>query len=85
MVVKASPAVPLYLPGEEVLVRLSGAEAYNVERMAAIESACLPSWTIGTVIERRNVEGRRGYVVRMEHDGCACVCVVEEQAIEGTA
>jgi hypothetical protein len=75
----------VYAPGEEVVVKLDGVEAYNVERGGAVTAACLPSWTIGLVLERRTVDGGAAYAVRIAHDECACVCVVGEGAIEGTA
>ena len=74
-----------YAPGEEVVVDLTDAAGYSIERGVAVAADCLPSWTIGIVIERRTVDGTAGYVVRIEHDGCVCVCTVAERAIEGLA
>jgi hypothetical protein len=74
-----------YAPGEEVVVRLEGAEAHNIERAAAVAPACLPEWTIGVVLGCTATGGTPAYVLRIEHDGCACVCTVPEAAIEGTA
>jgi hypothetical protein len=82
----ATPGVRYaYERGDEVVVVLRGAQAYSVERGAIVEGACLPPWTIGVVLDCRRIEGARGYVLRIEHDGCACVCTVYEDAIEGLA
>lgn len=74
-----------YTAGEEVVVRLAGLDAYNVDRGAAVEAACLPSWTIGIVMSRCLVDGDAAYVLRIVHDGCACLCVAPIEAIEGVA
>ena len=74
-----------YAAGEEVVVRLEGVAAHNVERGAAVDAACLPEWTIGIVLGCTTADGSPAYVLRIEHDGCACVCTAPEAAIEGTA
>jgi len=74
-----------YRGGDEVVFVLAGAEAHNIERGAPVDARCMPPWSIGVVIGRRLIRGRPGYAVRMEHDGCACVCVVPESSIEGLA
>ena len=74
-----------YAAGEEVVVRLAGVEAHNMERGAAIAGDCLPDWTVGIVLGCTALDGVPAYVLRIEHDGCACVCTVEELAIEGVA
>ncbi|MEX2225582.1 MAG: hypothetical protein WEB52_03930 [Dehalococcoidia bacterium] len=74
-----------YSPGDEVVAELAGAETHNIERGARVDPACLPPWTIGVVMECCWVEGGAAYALRVEHDGCACVCVVRECEIEGLA
>jgi hypothetical protein len=37
------------------------------------------------VLDCRRNDGARAYLLRIEHDGCACVCTVHEDAIEGLA
>ena len=74
-----------YAAGEEVIVRLDGVAAHNVERGAAVDAACLPEWTIGIVLGCTTADGLPAYVLRIEHDGCACVCTAPEAAIEGVA
>jgi hypothetical protein len=74
-----------YRPGEEVVARLEDAETHNIERGTMVERACLPSWTIGTVLDCRVRDGTARYVLRIEHDGCACICTLDEGAIEGLA
>jgi hypothetical protein len=75
----------LYKPGDEVVVELHGVDAYNLERGAPVHSACLPAWTIGIVLGQRIVECVPVYVLRIEHDGCACVCTADASAIDGLA
>jgi hypothetical protein len=74
-----------YKRGDEVVVVLGGVRAHSIERGAFVEAACLPSWTIGVVLDCRRNDGARAYLLRIEHDGCACVCTVHEDAIEGLA
>lgn len=74
-----------YGRGEEVVAMLSNVPVHNIERGTAVAAACLPSWTIGVVMERRVREDAVTYVLHIEHDGCACVCTVDEGAIEGLA
>lgn len=74
-----------YDRGDEVVVVLDGAEAYNIERGAAVEPGCLPSWTIGVVLDQRERHGAATYVLRIEHDACVCLCMVGEGAIQGLA
>jgi len=74
-----------YAPGEEVVVRLRGVEAHNIERGAEVAAACLPDWTIGVILGCTVIDATPAYVLRIEHDGCACVCTVPETAIEGVA
>jgi hypothetical protein len=75
----------LYKPGDEVVLELAGVDAYNVERGAPVHAACLPAWTIGVVLGSRIVDGAAAFVLRIEHDGCACVCTVDARAIDGLA
>jgi len=74
-----------YQRGDEVVGVLGGVRAHSIERGAIVEGACLPPWTIGVVLDCRRIDGALAYVLRIEHDGCACVCTVYEDAIEGLA
>jgi hypothetical protein len=78
-------ATHAYRPGEEVIVRLAGVDVHNSERGVGVEATCLPTWTIGVVIDCAALDGGPAYVMRLDHDGCACVCVAPETSIEGVA
>ena len=74
-----------YEAGEEVVAGLSGVEALDVERCAPVPAACMPPWTIGRVVAWVRRAGRPAYVLRFRRHGAVCLCVVDEDAIEGVA
>jgi hypothetical protein len=74
-----------YRPGEEVVLRLAGVDVHNIERGTRVDGACLPAWTIGVVIACAVLEGEAAYVMRVDHDGCTCVCLALQASIEGVA
>jgi hypothetical protein len=82
---KAATVRHRFRRGEEVVARLEDAEAHNLERGTVVERACLPSWTIGVVLDCRVRGDRATYTLRIEHDGCACICKLDEDAIDGLA
>jgi len=74
-----------YEAGEEVVLRLAGADAFDVGRGTPVPPACLAAWTIGTVVTPMRRDGAPAYAVRFRHHGAPCVCVADERAIEGIA
>jgi hypothetical protein len=74
-----------YEAGEEVVLRLAGAEAFDVARGSAVPDGCLAMWTIGTILARMRRDGTPAYAVQFRHHGAPCVCVADQCAIEGTA
>lgn len=74
-----------YEAGEEVVTSMTDVDALDIERCAPVPAACLPAWTIGRVAARVRRGERPAYVLQFRHHGSACLCVVGEDAIEGTA
>lgn len=74
-----------YARGEEVLAHLAAADVHHLRGGGRLAPACVPSWMIGTIIGARRTAGTPAYLLRFLHDGCECVCWVDETAIEGTA
>jgi hypothetical protein len=74
-----------YEAGEEVVLRLDGADAFDVGRGLPVPSACLAAWTIGTIVTAMRRDGAPAYAVRFLPHGDACVCAADERAIEGIA
>ena len=74
-----------YQAGEEVVVVLDAAEAFDVERGAPVPAGCLPRWTIGAIAVRLDRGRRPAYLLRFLHHGSPCVCIIDEAAIEGVA
>ena len=73
-----------YVRGEEVLAHLGAADVHHLRGGGRLAPACVPSWMIGTIIGARRTAGTPAYLLRFLHDGCECVCWVDEAAIEGT-
>jgi hypothetical protein len=74
-----------YEAGEEVVLQLAGADAFDVGRGLPVPDVCLAAWTIGTIVTPMRRGGAPAYAVRFLHHGAPCVCVADERAIEGTA
>jgi hypothetical protein len=74
-----------YRVGEDVVVRLSGVEVFDVDSGGKVHDACVPPWTIASVAGRVVRRGIPHYALRFSHHGTACLCVADERAIEGIA
>lgn len=74
-----------YATGEEVVVRLTGVEVFNVDEGRRVPAACVPAWTIATVAGRSEAGGEARYALRFPHHDATCVCVTDESAIDGVA
>jgi hypothetical protein len=74
-----------YRVGEEVVLRMAGVRAYDVGRGRPVAAGCVPEWTIGDIVARRARVGAAAYAVRVRIHGAACLCMVDESAIEGVA
>jgi hypothetical protein len=71
-----------YEVGEEVLARLDGLEPLPVTPGDG-EDSPLPSWTIGTIVDRQ-ADSDPAYLVTFLHEGAQWICWVPEEAVEGT-
>ncbi len=74
-----------YGVGEDVVVRLSGVEVFDVSGGGPLRNAHAPPWTIASVAGRVLRRGIPHYALRFTHNGAACLCVADERAIEGVA
>lgn len=72
-----------YEDGEEVVVRLDGAEVRRADGADTAEP--LPAWMIGEITARETHGVDRVYRVRFTYEGAAYECVVREEAIDGVA
>jgi hypothetical protein len=81
----ADAGVFAYAPGEEVVARLEGLAAWEVEGRRRVPPGCLPSWTIGVVVGRRSAGAGGQYLLQFRRHGLRCLCLVPERAIDGTA
>jgi hypothetical protein len=70
--------------GEEVVIRLDDALAYEVGNSSVVVTA-LPPWTIGEILEREIRDGVGSYVVAFPLRDSKYQVRVTEAAIEGTA
>jgi hypothetical protein len=70
---------------EEVVVRLDGVKAFDLERQIDVPDACLPSWTIATVMTQFALDGAPAYLVEFRRHGSTCIAVVGEGQVEGVA
>jgi hypothetical protein len=74
-----------YRAGEDVVVRLRRSDAFDLTHDGTLSASRQPPWTIARILERALTEGRPSYVVRFRHRRAACLCVVPETSIDGTA
>jgi hypothetical protein len=74
-----------YNVGEDVVVRMAGVRAFDVERGRPVTAACVPDWTIGAVVARSDRESVPTYALRFDVHDAPCICLVDESAIEGVA
>jgi hypothetical protein len=79
-----SPVELGYTVGDEVVVRLMGVAVLRLDSGESACPACLPAWTIGTVVGR-TLRGGARYAVRFDHEGTRCLCNVTAAAIDGCA
>jgi hypothetical protein len=70
---------------EEVVVRLEGARAFDLERQVDVAETCLPAWTIATVTTQFALDGDAAYLIEFRRHGATCIAVVREPDIEGVA
>lgn len=73
-----------YAIGDEVVVRLANVPVLRLNSGETACPACLPGWTIGTVVGR-TLRGGARYAVRFDHEGTRCLCNVPAAAIDGRA
>ena len=71
--------------GEDVVVRMAGVQAFDIERGRPVAAACVPEWTIGAVLGRSTRDGVPTYAVRFDVHDAPCICLADESAIEGVA
>ena len=84
MQITAVGARHAYEIGEEVVVRLDGAEPFEVESGAPLTP--VPQWTIAEITGKVARDGDRpGYALRFRQGVAMCICVIDEDAIDGTA
>jgi hypothetical protein len=75
----------LFEVGEDVVVRLRGVEVVELDTARILHIGLLRRWTIGEIVETTSSDGALCYAIRFAYRGSACVCVVAEAAIDGTA
>jgi hypothetical protein len=85
MIVAQEVGAFAYAVGEEVVVRLDGVAALDLDAEAVIGADRLPTWTIAALTACVDSGTRRQYAARFLHDDAICIAVIDESAIEGTA
>jgi hypothetical protein len=74
-----------YAVGEEIVAGLAGIAVFDVARSSIVTPRGAPPWTIGTIMERWRTDATSRYAIRFRYGKTTCVCVLPEQAIDGTA
>jgi hypothetical protein len=74
-----------YTVGEDVVVRLAGVDVLDVEHMVVVPPTMLPEWTIARIVSFVVRDDCLCYVVSGEVRDASCMCVVDDDAIEGIA
>ena len=74
-----------FAAGEEVVVRLQGIEVFELDSSRVLSASAIPAWTIAEIVKCALREGAPSYTLRFVLGDAACVCVVPESAIDGTA
>jgi hypothetical protein len=69
--------------GEEVVARLAGVRPYHLQGGGPLSPACIPSWTIGSIVAAGRRRRRAAYLLRFRHDDGDCMCWIDESAIDG--
>jgi hypothetical protein len=85
VILRAQAETFVYEIGEEVVVRLEDVDLMEVEQQALIPRALLPTWTIGRITSFVTGGERPSYLLSTELRELNCICVVDEEAIEGLA
>jgi hypothetical protein len=75
----------VYTRGEEVVMRLDGVDVLDFGRAEVVSASALPAWSIGSIAAVVREDGERRYAVFFKHGDAECVCIVGDDAIEGTA
>jgi len=70
---------------EEVVVRLDGVRAFNLERQDDVPAGGLPSWTIAAIVTAFHLGRDAAYLIEFDLHGDQCLAVVREREIEGVA